>query len=530
MKNFIVIITLLLSWQLNAQTIKFKVPGVPDTTVHLVRYYGKKLYYADTAVIQKGIVEFNGSKQKAGILALMLPGQKLLEFIYNDEAIEIESKLPDLLMNEKVKKSKENQLFVPYMKFMRESSMKADSIRKNMPDKGKDSIAYKKAADELDEINEGVKQHQLKLIDEYSDYLLAKIIKFSMDIEIPEPPVDENGELIDSNFRFNYYFEHYWDNCDFTDDRLIRGPVFQNKLEGYFSSRMMIQHWDTIIKYAYDFCDRLTPGSQMFEYCVSWITSNYERSKIMGMNKVFVFMGKRYYCPDPAGFTFMDSTYYCLPNEKGDPPAFWMPADKLETLCEKVNTHFNLVMGQTPPNITLLDTTERKWVDYYSLDNEFTVLYFWDPQCGHCKKITPKLQTLYEKKFKERNIDIFAVGKAVGDDFEKWKQFIKDNNLEFINVGLTKSLYEKAQKDAASLVPVNGDPRPKPTTLESLNYTKTFDIFATPKVWVLDKDKKIIAYSLTISQLEEMLDRLQGHEDDEKLFPPEEDVEEEQMH
>jgi hypothetical protein len=45
---------------------------------------------------------------------------------------------------------------------------------------------------------------------------------------------------------------------------------------------------------------------------------------------------------------------------------------------------------------------------------------------------------------------------------------------------------------------------------------------------VLDKDKKIIAKSLSVSQLEEMLDRLQGKEDLPKIFPPDPE-EDEQM-
>jgi hypothetical protein len=60
----------------------------------------------------------------------------------------------------------------------------------------------------------------------------------------------------------------------------------------------------------------------------------------------------------------------------------------------------------------------------------------------------------------------------------------------------------------------------KPTTLESLNYQTAYDIFSTPKVFILDKDKKIIAKSLSLSQMEDLLDRLQGQKDAPKLFPP----------
>ena len=95
--------------------------------------------------------------------------------------------------------------------------------------------------------------------------------------------------------------------------------------------------------------------------------------------------------------------------------------------------------------------------------------------------------------------------------------------MQFINVAVTNALYKAALEDARMFVP-------KYTTIESLNYQQTYDIFSTPKVFVLDKDKKIIAKSLTISQLEDMLDRLQGVKNAEKLFPPEDEVEDEQMH
>jgi flagellar motor protein MotB len=69
-------------------------------------------------------------------------------------------------------------------------------------------------------------------------------------------------------------------------------------------------------------------------------------------------------------------------------------------------------------------------------------------------------------------------------------------------------------------VPVFGDNRPKPTSLESLNYQTTYDIFSTPQIYLLDKDKKIIAKRVSISQIEEMLDHLQGYGNSEKLFEP----------
>lgn len=614
------------SYTISAQSLKFKIQDQPDTTVHLVKYFGKKLFYADTAQIVNGLVQFDGSKQKAGILALYLPGEKLLEFVYNEEPeVYIEASSKNLMGSAEVKPTNsypisiENKIFLEYVQFIstkkgeagaklkerdgldsedpqyirfttqldainqeiseykekigkeqwdpaylkgqeekiaaftakregldpknkkykaltaqiqtteKETEDYKESIIEKYLDEGyikgkelklneivklrdgykKETDEYKRLTTEIDALNAEVEIYQRNIAENPNNLLVSKIVLMSMDVSIPEAPVNEKGVIIDSNFRFNYYRTHYFDNIDLHDDRLMRTPVFHNKFTNYFSKNLMLQHWDTIIHYAFQFCDNLDPKSDMFQYTVSWITSEYEKSKIMGMNKVFIYMGKR---------------YYCTPNEKGESPAHWMPKKNLETLCEKVDTHYDLVMGATPPNLILRDTTDVKWRDFYSLDNEYTILYFWDPECGHCKKITPKLQTLYEKKWRDRNIEIFAVGKAVGDDFGKWKKFIAKNKLEFINVAVTANLYDSALINASYFVP-------RYTTIESLNYQKTYDIYATPKVWVLDKDKKIIAYSLTVSQLENLIDRLQKKSDSPVLFPEEnEDPEEDKMH
>jgi thiol-disulfide isomerase/thioredoxin len=165
-----------------------------------------------------------------------------------------------------------------------------------------------------------------------------------------------------------------------------------------------------------------------------------------------------------------------------------------------------------------------KWHNFYSLKNEYTILYFWDPGCGHCKTSTPKLQKLYAEKLKKRNIDVFAVGKATGDDFEKWKKFIHDNKLTFINVGLTDKLFNEAQ-DQSKLMELL-----KTTTIQSLNYQETYDIVSTPRVFILDKDKKIIGKQLSIAQLEDYLDKLQNYAGPKIIEPDPEDKEEKQTH
>jgi thiol-disulfide isomerase/thioredoxin len=473
----------------------------------LVKYFGKNLFYADTAEIKNGFVEFDGSKQQPGSFAVFFPDQKYFEFISNKEEVQMETIYPDFVGTMKVKKSEENSVFMNYIQFIGPKKTEANKLSEERSKLTPTDAKFLELGNQIEAINKEVIAYQNNLIEINKNLFVSKIVKMSMDIFIPEAPINEKGIITDSNFRFNYFKAHYWDNIDLTDDRLVNTPVFHSKLEFYFGKNMLIQHWDSILSHAYAFCDRLNPTSKTFEYSVSWITSNFGKSKIMGMDKVYTLMADR---------------YYCSKNAQGKSPAFWMKEDKLADLCEKIPVQKSLVMGAKPPNLILRDSSDVKWIDFYSLNSEYTILYFWDPECGHCKKTTPKLEVLYKEKFKARNIEIFSVGKAVGEDFGKWKKFIRDNNLTYINVAVTDPLFKAAMEDARQFVP-------KYTTIESLNYQTTYDIFSTPRVFVLDKDKKIIAKSISISQLEDLMDKLQGKQDSPKIFPPDPE-EDEQMH
>lgn len=483
-----------------SQQLKFKVIGIQDTTVHLVKYIGSKLYYADTAELKNSVVTFDGSKQSPGIMALLLPGQRYFEFIFNNEEVHIETKSPNYLENMIIKKSKENKLFLKYIRKIKESSQKGVELsekRKALDPNDEDAMT--EVTKELDELNEHVTSFQKNLVKENPELFVSKVVKMSSDVEIPEPPRNNDGSLVDSSFSYKYLRDHYFDNIDFTDDRLVNTPIIQKKLEYYYSKSMLLQHPDTLVKYLTRVVDSIPTGTMMYRFFVTNMISHFEKSKIMGMDKVVNKFLER---------------YYCARDKAGNPKGFWMEQEKLDELCKDNKTRLRLVQGEVPPNLILPDSTNQKWYNLHELDNEYIVLFFWDPDCGHCKKETPKLQKLYAQKLKDRNVEIFAVGKATGDDFENWKAFIRKHNLSFINVGVTEKIYQQAKVDARSLIPSK-------TTLESLNYQETYDIYSTPRVWILDKDKKIVAKSLSVAQIESYLDKLQGFEDSEKIIEEE---------
>jgi thiol-disulfide isomerase/thioredoxin len=500
-KILLLAIIVLSSISLNAQEIKFSVKGLKDTTIYMAKYYGKKMYYADTAVAKNGVLKYDASKHPSGVYAIILPGQKYFEFIIDNEKIEMSAtNQDDLIKGMVIKKSENNKIFYEYINYMSDNKKAINELNKKWS-KEVDEAKKKEIENEIEALNKKVINYQKEIAKNNPDLFVGKMIKMSTDIELPAAPRDENGVITDSFYVYRYNIEHYWDNVDLTDDNMIHTPIFDNKLEKYFSNQVMIQIPDSINSYADRLIAKTKDSSEIFKYFVHYITNKYERSDIMGMDRIFVHMADTYYCPAERT------------------RAFWMSPENLTKICERADKLRPLLIGAYAPRLILPDSTEQNWIDIYNVPGEYKVLYFWDPNCGHCKKTTPKLQNLYAQKLKDRGVAVIGIGKATGDDFEAWKKFINDKNLTFINIGLTKNIFNQAQENPRLFIP-------KYTNIESLNYTNTYDIYSTPRIFLLDKNNKILYKQISIAQLEEILDRLQGFEDAKKIYPIEEEEKE----
>jgi hypothetical protein len=79
---------------------------------------------------------------------------------------------------------------------------------------------------------------------------------------------------------------------------------------------------------------------------------------------------------------------------------------------------------------------------------------------------------------------------------KEWKKFLKEHNLTFISVSDNPEIREKPE----SVVPSKTD-------LNSLNFRNIYDLSSYPVVYVLDKDKTIIAKKLGVEQLQDFLQK-----------------------
>jgi thiol-disulfide isomerase/thioredoxin len=460
------------------------ISGCGKDTLYLANYYGNKLYYADTAVADaKGRAVFNAARgYKAGVYAVVTPGPKLFEVILNEPKVVLTTRKEDLLGGLVVKESRENEVFLNYIRFLNERKADGDRLRAQQ-ETNSDPLAKAGIRRQLEELDTRVKTYQRELIQGNTGLLAADLVHMSMAVELPEPRKPDGS--LDSAAAYYQYRAHFWDHFDLADDRLVRVPVFGNKFEEWIS-RVVPQVPDTITRLVDELVARTGGSKEVFRYVVHGVTHKYETSEIMGMDAVFVHMALTYYCPRNG-----------QPNR-----ADWMEQEKLDKLCERARKMSPLVLGRKAPYLCLTDTTEQKWINFHDLPQDYVVIVFWDPHCGHCKEELPAMHKVYTETLKPMGIEVFAVAKAVDETLMRdWKKFIREKNLDWVNVGLTKTVFENAKKDPRQYIP-------RYTTLESLNYSDTYDVYSTPKVFLVDKERRFAGKQLSADQIADLVGKL----------------------
>lgn len=440
--------------------IKVKINGLKDTTVYLGYHFGEKNFVLDTIKIdKKGEGIFKGEKKlERGIYLIILPGKSFFEIIIDkDQNFYVEtdtsSKAENFVKNLKIKGSKENEEFNDYQKFMIIESKKVSAFRKKIQSNKDNQDSVKIYKQKIKDADEEVKIKWAEIVKNNPDALLSKVINSLNDVVVPDAPLDENGNKIDSLFEYHYYKNHFFDNIDFSDSGLLRSPIFFYKLNQFFK-KVIFQMPDTVIVEAEKVIEKSKAHDEVFQYVLQFIFNYANSSNIMGMDKAFVFLAEEYYLSGQA--TWVDSSF-------------------VEKIRHRVNELTPNLIGNVAPELKMM-TYDEKYVSLHQVKAEYTILMFWDTDCGHCKKDLPKLHELYQKYW-EKGVDVFCVYTQV--DFKKWKQYLEDKGLtDWINV------YD----------PYNFS-----------DFRNKYNVVSTPLIYVLDKDKKIIAKRIDIETVEKML-------------------------
>jgi thiol-disulfide isomerase/thioredoxin len=455
--------------------ITFDCNGLKNTTVKLAFHLGNSQYLKDSLVTNsKGVCTFTGKeKLSPGVYMIVLPGNKYFEFLAEEDQVfkvsckynaslnitkyspkdkTLSGKLTTSEITElKFEGSELNQRFITYQKDWQALQDKDSDLKKEYQNKKDNPSEQEKIRKAIVDQEFQMKAWLTTEADKNRGTLLGAIIKsiVPVNINIQEVPAGVNNpDSVKQFWSYIYYKNHFFDNTELTNPGLIRSPVLATKLDQFFN-QVVVQSSDSINKEIDLLLKKCEAQKEVFQYVTSWVFNKYTSSQYMGHDAVVLHIA--------------DSVYLA-----GKAP--WASNEFIADLAKKANRLRPNLIGMKAADL-VMNSFSGNFVSLYDIKAAFTILYFWEPDCGHCKEATPLLKDYYDKN-RNAGIEVFAV--CTKDDKEKWEKYITEHNLTWIN---------------------GWDPE----RLSHFDYF--YNVESTPLVYILDKDKKIIAKRLSVENI-----------------------------
>ncbi|MDW3193917.1 MAG: thioredoxin family protein [Cytophagales bacterium] len=430
-----------------AQTnINITVNGLEASEVLLGYYLAEQKYVEDTLTVGPGgEVVLNYEESLRPGLYFLFADPFYQEFVINEPSFSLTMGREGFKTFDPVG-SPENELFKRFQLEGAEIQIKRNELMQQLQGlSGEDSLQLVTQIQDLRE--QGVASRSA-LVTENPDLLISKMLTLMQPIEFKEFPeiADERERKIAS---YLDYREQFKQRLDFTETGLLRTPVFKTNVIKYFRDVVRPQVPDTLNAEIDEVLATVKDDQVSFRYWLVTLLDFYQASKTMGHDAVLVHILEKYYLSGAAD---------------------WMEEEGLNKMREEVAFLKPNLIGQPAPALNLLDTLMSP-VNVLNLPDDFLVLFFYDPDCGVCKKKTPLLLDAYYD-LKDLGAEVVAV--CVPTDIERWKEYINEGQLDWINLA---------------------DP------FRRSNFRAEYDVRSFPRVFVLDKNRKIIAKRLAVEQL-----------------------------
>jgi hypothetical protein len=493
-KLFALLLLGLISLNSQAQSgyeIKIDLKHCKDTITYLTFYQFDKTLIKDTCRnIKNGKIIFKGKeKLDKGIYSLVSQQKSIyFDFIIDESTQKIELKsdaTENYLKDLNVTNPKGKNDFCNYLKFVNKQGSLLDSVYKKSKNLSKkDSIALITAKQKI--FYDDVIAFEEQLYQTNKGNYIGDLLNLKIEKTLKNVPKASNGRP-DSLMAYNYYKKHYWDGVNFKDDAICRTPVFANKLKRYFDL-VILKHPDSTAVEIDRILDQTLQGSLLNKLLIAHFTYQYETSKVMGFDQVFVHLVDRYF-------------------KTGKADGIYENSDVVKNVIDRANKISPLLIGKTAPDLAMINIIDRPkiaqmgfetvknsteatnlfhahfqeiektFTKLHAVKADYTLLVFWDVDCGHCQKEIPKILEEYHALQKE-NIDLQVFAVYTEKEYDKYIKYLDEKKLDWTNV------YDGTYFN---------------------NINAKYDIVSTPVVYLLDKNKTIKAKHFSAGNLKDII-------------------------
>jgi hypothetical protein len=474
--------------------ITINLKNCPDSLVYLTYYQFDKTLIKDTCTtIKNGKIVFKGKKNlDKGIYSLVSQKKAIyFDFFIDESTQKLELKTeasPNISKDLVALNSPLQNEFFKYIQFINKKNTDFQSYKSSTVLKTKkDTLALN---DKQKEIEKSIADFEVKFLESHKGSFIGDVMNLKVEKILKNIPKASNGRP-DSIQSYNYYKKHYWDNVNLKDNGTMRNPFFHGKVKKYFES-VVVMHPDSVSVAIDKFLEKTDRSSMMYKYLLAHLTYTYETTKIMGFDKVFVHISDNYFKTGKADGIYDDPEIVNKIIKRADKlrpllvgsmaqDLFMIKAEDFEKMKAmgfedaKNSDEMTKVYYKNEPQIS------KMYVKLNDVKADYTILIFWDVDCGHCQKEIPVLLQQYNDLLKEKK-DVKVYSVYMQHEGEKYLKYIAENKLPWINV------YDGAHYN---------------------NAIEKYDVYSTPVIYILDKNKVIKAKRIDANQVKNIINILE---------------------
>jgi thiol-disulfide isomerase/thioredoxin len=431
-------------------TITCHISSLPDSKVFLASVRGDAYKIIDTAELKNGVCIFSFPDNTQTGMYKIIPETSLsqsrrnvplksLDVIFNSENISLKTVYPWLQDSLVILESKENKLYYDFLKQENAMQKKLELLQPLLAQYPYDDDFYGSVIKRYNSLQKDKNSLIQQTCTDHKGSIAASLIAMQK-----SPFLDAN---LPETERQAFYKQHYFDELDYSDENLIYSNAYTRSLIKYImlcrDAKLSQAELEKEFMRAVDvILSRINKNPEVYDFLLNYLMEGFELLKLENVLK---------YIAD----NYMNTV---------------CKTENSTTLQRRMEAYSKFTVGQMAPDITIPDRQNQE-IKLSAINSSFTLVVFWASWCPGCEELLPKLKKWYVSK--AIDLEIVAVSlDTIGSD---WKEAIEKNNYIFLNGCDLKGWNGKAARD--------------------------YYLYATPTMFLLDRNRKILAKPLSFDDL-----------------------------
>lgn len=424
--------------------VQFTIDGVKDRTAHIYSIKGEKVSLLDSIVADKNN-SFNflfvEKQNHIGMYRLRFDGRRNLDFIFENENINIKTSATAIYDSITVIESESNKLFYEFGKLNRTFKQMTEVFQYVLLKYPQKDDYYIASLVKLESVQRDYQsfiasQRNNTFIGRYINSMQLPIIDYTMNIEA----------------QLKYLKTRGLDKIDFNDELLTNSDLFSSKsIEYLFYFRNPQLPKELLEKEFMSAVDSILLKARLnanvYKHIVEYLIDGFRQ---FGFDLIIDYIVDKYVIADDI----------CL------------DAKLQNSIQRRIDQSKFIKIGSTAPEISLPDKTGKKF-SLSGVKNKKLLVIFYSSKCPHCITFVPQVFEKY-KNGKSNQTEVVAI--SMDERKDDWLSFINEKKFTW------HDLHDEKGWD--------GDASNK------------YFIYATPSLFLYDANKKLIAKPITIEEVE----------------------------